>query len=66
MISSAKSGYMGVQDFYNIATEMENLAKLSGKTMSFMGVEIGEGAMTAAELVEKGFSNLKEVSGKGA
>lgn len=58
MASSAKSGYMSVEQFYAIATEMESLAKLSGETMSFMGMEIGEGAMSAAEVIQAGMSNL--------
>ena len=33
---------------------MEHLSQLSGQTMKFMGVEIGEGAMTAADLIEQG------------
>jgi len=44
---------------------MEHLSQLSGQTMKFMGVEIGEGAMTAADLIEKGMANLQYVEGQG-
>lgn len=58
MTASAESGYMSVQEFYAIAIEMENLATLSGQTLSFMGMQIGEGAMSAADIIRAGMSNL--------
>ena len=63
---SSKSGKMGVQDFYNIATELGHLSELTGQELMFYGQSFGKGAEGAAKLIEQGFSNLEQVDGSGA
>ena len=65
MNASAKSGYMEIQDFYNIVQEMNNMAQSSGQTLHFMGQEIDGSAETAAALIQRGFSALTNVKGDG-
>ena len=63
---SAESGYMGVKDFYNIATELGHLSQITGSDLVFFGKNFGTGAEAAASLIEQGFSALENVDGKGA
>ena len=65
MNASVKSGYMEIQDFYNIVQEMSNMAQVSGQTLHFMGQEIDGSAENAAALIEKGFSALTNIKGDG-
>ena len=65
MNASAKSGYMEIQDFYNIVQEMSNMAQSSGQTLHFMGQEIDGSAEAAASLIQRGFSALTNVKGDG-
>lgn len=65
MNASAKSGYMEIQDFYNIVQEMSNMAQVSGQTLHFMGQEIDGSAEAAASLIQRGFSALTNVKGDG-
>lgn len=65
MNSAASSGYMEIQDFYNIVNEMSNMAQLSGQKLMFMGQEIDGSAEAAARLIEAGFNALINVKGDG-
>lgn len=65
MDSAGKTGRMKVQDFYNIVNQMNNLAKLSGNQLQFMGETLDGSAESAASLISKGFSALDNVDGKG-
>lgn len=65
MNQAAKSGYMEIQDFYNIVNEMNNMAAVSGNTLSFMGQTLSGKAEDAAALIEAGMSALKNVDGEG-
>lgn len=62
---AASSGYMEIQDFYNIVTEMNNMALVSGQTLTFMGQTLDGSAESAAAVIEKGFSALTNIDGKG-
>jgi len=65
MNQAAKSGYMEIQDFYNIVNEMNNMAAASGQTLSFMGQTLSGKAEDAAALIEAGMSALKNIDGEG-
>ena len=65
MNQAAKSGYMEIQDFYNIVNEMNNMAAVSGQTLSFMGQTLSGKAEDAAALIEAGMGALKNVDGEG-
>ena len=62
---AGKTGKMEIQDFTNIVNEMSNLAQISGQKMMFFGQEIDGSAETAAALIQKGYSALSNVDGKG-
>ena len=55
--AAQKSGYMGVQDFYNIVNTASSLMESAGKTFEVAGKD-------AATLLEQGAANLKVVDGK--
>lgn len=62
--SSSASGYMEMQDFYNIINEINNMAAISGEVK--LGAYTLDGNLSsAAELIQKAFDNLKMVDGKG-
>lgn len=62
--SSSASGYMGMQDFYNIINEINNMAAISGEVK--LGAYTLDGNLSsAAELIQKAFDNLEMVDGKG-
>lgn len=65
MNQAAKSGYMEIQDFYNIVNEMNNMAAASGQTLSFMGQTLSGKAEDAAALIEAGMGALKNIDGEG-
>ena len=58
MLSSAKSGYMAIEDFYAIVTSMQDIANATGETMYFMGYEIKRGTDAAAKLIEAGYGSF--------
>ena len=62
---TAKTGKMDIQDFTNIVNEMSNLAATSGEKLMFFGQEIDGSAENAAALIQKGYSALSNVDGKG-
>ena len=62
--TSAQDGYMGVQDFYNIVNEMNNLAAL-GTNIDFMGHTLNGSLKSAASLIEAGFGALTNIDGEG-
>ena len=65
MNESATSGYMEIQDFYNIVNEMQNLAVLSGKNLEFMGKTLYADGTGAAELITWAMDALANVDGEG-
>ena len=65
MNTAAKSGYMEIQDFYNIVQEMNNMAAVSGQSLEFMGQTLSGKAEDAAALIQRGFSALSNVKGDG-
>lgn len=65
MNEASSSGYMEIQDFYNIVNEMSNLASISGQNLEFMGQTISGSAEDAAALIEKGMSALSNIDGSG-
>lgn len=62
---SAKTGYMGVDDFYNIVTEMNNMASV-GNEIEIYGVKLDGSLEKGAELIQKGFDAMTAVEGSGA
>ena len=62
---TAQTGKMDIQDFTNIVNEMSNLAATSGQKLMFFGEEIDGSAENAAALIQKGYSALSNVDGKG-
>ena len=62
--TSAQDGYMGIQDFYNIVNEMNNLAAL-GTDIDFMGHTLNGSLESAASLIEAGFGALSNIDGEG-
>ena len=65
MNKASKSGYMEIQDFYNIVNEMNNMAATSGQTLTFMGQKLSGSAEDAARLIEAGMGALKNIDGEG-
>ena len=65
MNESAKTGRMGIQDFYNIVNEMSNLIATSGQPLELAGVQLDGSAERAAELIQKGMGSLTNIDGKG-
>ena len=65
MNTAAKSGYMEIQDFYNIVQEMNNMAAVSGQSLEFMGQTLSGKAEDAAALIQRGFSALSNIKGDG-
>lgn len=65
MNEAASSGYMEIDDFYNIVNEMANLVQISGGEVELMGMKFDNAAEMSASLIEKGLSALSNVDGKG-
>lgn len=65
MNESSKTGKMAIQDFYNIVSEMENLANISGTSFQLAGYQIGGEASQAADLITAGLGKLTNIDGKG-
>ena len=66
MNQAAKDGYMSIQDFYNMVNEMNNIAAMTETGIDFMGYHLSGSMEDAAKLIEKGFSAIEVVEGKGA
>ena len=66
MNTAAKDGKMGIQDFYNMVNEMNNLAKISGTTIQFMGQSLSGELKDASDLIIRGFGYIKNIDGEGA
>ena len=62
---ASTTGYMSVQDYYNIIMEMANLVEMSNGELTWMGMEAGKASERAAELIQMGMSALANVDGKG-
>jgi len=65
MREAGSTGKMEIQDFYNIVTEMNNLAAATGTSIEFMGQSLNGDLTNAANLIEAGFGSLSNVDGKG-
>ena len=55
---AGENGYIGIQDYYNMITHIQDLAVQTGKDMKFMGMTISQDGTSAAELIEKGFKAM--------
>ena len=66
MHEAAENGGFAVQDFYNIVNEMNNLAALTGTEMQVFGMTLDGSIESMTALLEKGFSTIKNIDGKGA
>ena len=55
---TGENGYIGIQDYYNMITHIQDLAVQTGKDMKFMGMTISQDGTSAAELIEKGFKAM--------
>ena len=56
--TAGQEGYMAYQDFYNIVTEMNNIAGLSGQQIELAGITLDGKMESAAALIEKGAEAL--------
>ena len=61
-----KDSTIGLQDYYNMINEFNNLAKLSGTTVNFLGMELTGNMEDAAKAIQKGFSAITNIDGEGA
>lgn len=59
------TGYMEIQDYYNIVTEMANMVELSGGQLEWMGITFENAAEMSATMIEQGMSALTNVKGDG-
>ena len=66
MRDAAENGGYAIQDFYNIVNEMNNIAALTGKEFTVFGQTLNGGLTGMTALLEKGFSTIKNIDGKGA
>lgn len=62
---ASTTGYMSIQDYYNIITEMSNLVTMSKGELEWMGMTSENASQRAAELIKLGMSALANVDGKG-
>lgn len=58
-----KTGYMGYQDFYNLVTEMGNLAELTGQAIP-LGENVKVNSENVASLIEQAAGALSNVDGE--
>lgn len=66
MNTAAKDGKMSIQDFYNMVNEMNNLARISGDDIEFMGHTLSGKLSDASDLIIQGFDHIKNIDGEGA
>lgn len=64
--AAKNKGRMGIADFYNMVNELNNMAKISGQKINFLGQELYGDMDSASNLIQKGLSTLSNVDGKGA
>ena len=57
--TGVKEGSMAYQDWYNIITEMNNIAGASGQTIEIAGVQLNGSMEAAAAAIQKGAKALK-------
>ena len=57
--TGVKEGSMAYQDWYNIITEMNNIAGTSGQTIEIAGVQLDGSMEAAAAAIQKGAKALK-------
>lgn len=65
---AAKNGYMGVQDFYNVINELNNMAKITGQSMQLFGHELTGNIDDVTQLLiaaSDHFSLVNDSSAKG-
>ena len=65
MNESAKSGYMEIQDYYNIINHMSSMIEASGGNLEWMGMNAKNASERAAELIRMGMGALSNVDGEG-
>ena len=56
--TGVKEGYMAYQDWYNIITEMNNIAGVSGQTIEMAGVQLDGSMEAAAKAIQAGAKAL--------
>lgn len=56
--TGVKEGYMAYQDWYNIITEMNNIAGVSGQTIKMAGVQLDGSMEAAAKAIQAGAKAL--------
>ena len=61
--SGTKKGFIDARDWYNIANEMNNIAKVSGQSIDLFGYTLSGKMEDASKLIEAGFSHLKSIDG---
>lgn len=60
-----KDPMIEIQDFYNMVTEMNNLAAMSGE-IEFLGYKLDGSLESASKLINAGLSAISNVDGEGA
>lgn len=65
MREAARTGNIGIADFYNIVNEMNTLAELGGQ-FEFMGVQLDGSMEAASQLIQQGFHAIEMIPGEGA
>ena len=61
--SGTKKGFIDARDWYNIANEMNNIARVSGQSIDLFGHTLSGKMEDASKLIEAGFSHLKSIDG---
>lgn len=60
-----KDSTIGIQDFYNMVNELNNMAAISGE-IEFLGMKLDGSLETASKLIEEGYSHITNIDGEGA
>ena len=58
MNKASASGYMAVEDYYNMVTTMSELIQRSNSDIEWMGISAENATTKAAELIQAGFSSF--------
>lgn len=65
-INNAKTtGYMAIEDYYNLVNEMAHMVEISNGEFEWMGMTTENVTTEAARLIEAGMNSLVNVDGKG-
>lgn len=65
MNKAIDKGYMSIDDFYNLANFMSDTAKITGKSVSFFGTEVGGSLDSLSSLLQKGFGAINNIDTEG-